>query len=109
MTHKRYLFFRERVPAPKDETAARNTDIEGRTAASVATSLQSLPGSQQPDGSEDATAAAQNGSSKPNYSNRSLLKSASISASKCVVVKPEGDTEVTSFYTSTLFVHLWKS
>ncbi|KAH8491875.1 hypothetical protein POPTR_012G048600v4 [Populus trichocarpa] len=84
---------RERVPAPKDETAARNTDIEGRTAASVATSLQSLPGSQQPDGSEDATAAAQNGSSKPNYSNRSLLKSASISASKCVVVKPEGDTE----------------
>ncbi|KAH8491876.1 hypothetical protein H0E87_021463 [Populus deltoides] len=100
---------RERVPAPKDETAARNTDIEGRTAASVATSLQSLPGSQQPDGSEDATAAAQNGSSKPNYSNRSLLKSASISASKCVVVKPEGDTEVTSFYTSTLFGHLWKS
>ncbi|KAL9372373.1 hypothetical protein Peur_034617 [Populus x canadensis] len=85
---------RERVPAPKDETSARNTDIiEGRTAASVATSLQSLPGSQQPDGSEDATAAAQNGSSKPNYSNRSLLKSASISASKCVVVKPEGDTE----------------
>lgn len=84
---------RERVPAPKDETAARNTDIEERTAASVATSLQSLPGSQQPDGSEDATAAAQNGSSKPNYSNRSLLKSASISASKCVVVKPEGDTE----------------
>ncbi|KAJ6881788.1 mitogen-activated protein kinase 9 [Populus alba x Populus x berolinensis] len=84
---------RERVPAPKDETAARNTDIEGRTAASVATSLQSLPGSQQPDGSEDATAAAQNGSSKLNYSNRSLLKSASISASKCVVVKPKGDTE----------------
>ncbi|XP_011039113.1 PREDICTED: mitogen-activated protein kinase 9 [Populus euphratica] len=84
---------RERVPAPKDETAARNTDIEGRTAASVAKPLQSLPGSQQPDGSEDATAAAQNGSSEPNYSNRSLLKSASISASKCVVVKPKGDTE----------------
>ena len=109
MTHKRHLFFRERVPAPRDETAAQNTDIEGRTTASVATSIQSPPGSQQPDGSEDATAAAQNGSSKPNYSNRSLLKSASISASKCVVVKPKRDSEVTSLYTSTLFVHVKKS
>ncbi|KAJ6765005.1 MITOGEN-ACTIVATED PROTEIN KINASE [Salix koriyanagi] len=84
---------RQRVPAPRDETAAQNTDIEGRITASVATSIQSPPGSQQPDGSEDVTAAAQNGSSKPNYSNRSLLKSASISASKCVVVKPKRDSE----------------
>ncbi|KAJ6375872.1 hypothetical protein OIU77_000774 [Salix suchowensis] len=100
---------RERVPAPRDQTAAQNTDIEGRTTASVATSIQSPPGSQQPDGSEDVTAAAQNGSSKPNYSTRSLLKSASISASKCVVVKPKSDSEVTSLYTSTLFVHVRKS
>uniref|UniRef100_A0A6N2KS04 mitogen-activated protein kinase n=1 Tax=Salix viminalis TaxID=40686 RepID=A0A6N2KS04_SALVM len=86
---------RERVPAPKDETVAQNTDIEGRTAPSVATSLQSPGGSQQADGSEDLTVATQNGSSKPNYSNRSLLKSASISASKCVVLKPKGDSEET--------------
>ncbi|KAJ6970022.1 mitogen-activated protein kinase 9 [Populus alba] len=84
---------RERVPAPKDETAAQSTDIERRTAPSVAKSLESPPGSQQADGSEDVTVAAQNGSSKPNYSNRSLLKSSSISASKCVVVKPKGDSE----------------
>ncbi|KAJ6687339.1 MITOGEN-ACTIVATED PROTEIN KINASE [Salix koriyanagi] len=84
---------RERVPAPKDETVAQNADIEGRTAPSVATSLQSPGGSQQADGSEDLTVATQNGSSKPNYSNRSLLKSASISASKCVVLKPKGDSE----------------
>ncbi|KAH8487379.1 hypothetical protein H0E87_026083 [Populus deltoides] len=85
---------RERVPAPKDETAAQSTDIERQTAPSIAKSLKSLPGSQQADGSEDLTVAAQNGSSKPNYSNRSLLKSSSISASKCVVVKPKGDSEI---------------
>jgi len=94
MTFKCHLFFRERVPAPKDETAAQSTDIERQTAPSIAKSLKSLPGSQQADGSEDLTVAAQNGSSKPNYSNRSLLKSSSISASKCVVVKPKGDSEV---------------
>jgi len=94
MTFKCHLFFRERVPAPKDETAAQSTDIERQTAPSIAKSLKSLPGLQQADGSEDVTVAAQNGSSKPNYSNRSLLKSSSISASKCVVVKPKGDSEV---------------
>uniref|UniRef100_A0A6N2KRP9 mitogen-activated protein kinase n=1 Tax=Salix viminalis TaxID=40686 RepID=A0A6N2KRP9_SALVM len=84
---------RERVPAPKDETVAQNADIEGEL--HLATSLQSPGGSQQADGSEDLTVATENGSSKPNYSNRSLLKSASISASKCVVLKPKGDSEET--------------
>ncbi|KAF9667546.1 hypothetical protein SADUNF_Sadunf15G0034400 [Salix dunnii] len=100
---------RERVPAPKDETVAQNTDIEGRTAPSVATSLQSPCGSQQADGSEDLTVAAQNGSSKPNYSNRSLLKSASISASKCVVVKPKGDSEVSDIILHKYPVHTWRN
>ncbi|KAM7475315.1 hypothetical protein LguiB_022558 [Lonicera macranthoides] len=67
---------RERVPAPKDENAAGDdNDFEKRTAASVATTLESPPG-----GSE-------NGPNKGNYSARSLLKSASISASKCIGVK----------------------
>uniref|UniRef100_A0A5B7AB72 mitogen-activated protein kinase n=1 Tax=Davidia involucrata TaxID=16924 RepID=A0A5B7AB72_DAVIN len=80
---------RERVPAPKDETTAQNNDFEKRTAASVATTLESPP--KQSEGSENAN--AQNGPSKPNYSGRSLLKSASISASKCVVVKGRRDSE----------------
>ncbi|CAK9185588.1 unnamed protein product [Ilex paraguariensis] len=72
---------RERVPAPKDETTAQNNDLEKQTAVSVATGLQ-IP--RQTDGSENANLNAQNGPSKPNYSARSLLKSASISASKCI-------------------------
>ncbi|KAK6261443.1 hypothetical protein QUC31_007259 [Theobroma cacao] len=82
---------RERVPAPKDENAVQNNDFERRTAASVATSLNSPPSSL--DGSENTNAEGQNGPSKPNYSTRSLLKSASISASKCVVVKEKKDSE----------------
>ncbi|XP_028805455.1 mitogen-activated protein kinase 9 [Neltuma alba] len=70
---------RERVPVPKDE-AGQNSDLEGRTAAAVATTLHS------PDGTE----AAQNG---PNQGTRSLLKSASISGSKCVGVKPNKNIE----------------
>ncbi|XP_017973379.1 PREDICTED: mitogen-activated protein kinase 9 isoform X1 [Theobroma cacao] len=82
---------RERVPAPKDENVVQNNDFERRTAASVATSLNSPPSSL--DGSENTNAEGQNGPSKPNYSTRSLLKSASISASKCVVVKEKTDSE----------------
>ncbi|EOY21266.1 Mitogen-activated protein kinase 8 [Theobroma cacao] len=82
---------RERVPAPKDENVVQNNDFERRTAASVATSLNSPPSSL--DGSENTNAEGQNGPSKPNYSTRSLLKSASISASKCVVVKEKKDSE----------------
>ncbi|KAL6973617.1 Mitogen-activated protein kinase 9 [Sarracenia purpurea var. burkii] len=82
---------RERVFAPKNETISQNNDFEKRTAASVATTLQSPP--KQSEESENANTNAQNGASKPNYSARSLLKSASISASKCVVVKGRKDSE----------------
>ncbi|XP_047162087.1 mitogen-activated protein kinase 9-like [Vigna umbellata] len=71
---------RERVCAPKDESKQHN-DIENPSE----TNLQSPPGS-------DAT-GSQNGTSRSNYSARSLLKSASISASKCVVVKQNKDPE----------------
>ncbi|KAK0587945.1 hypothetical protein LWI29_031659 [Acer saccharum] len=70
---------RERVPVSKDETTEQNIDFERRTAASVATTLNSPP---KPDGTETPSCGA-----------RSLLKSASISASKCVVVQQKRDTE----------------
>lgn len=81
---------RERVCAPKDENEGQENDFEKRSAASVATSLQSPP---KADGSENANLEAVNGPSKPNYSARSLLKSASISASKCIGVKGRRDSE----------------
>ena len=78
------LLFRERVPVSKDETTEQNIDFERRTAASVATTLNSPP---KPDGTETPSCGA-----------RSLLKSASISASKCVVVQQKRDTEVISIF-----------
>ncbi|CAL9779449.1 unnamed protein product [Musa acuminata subsp. burmannicoides] len=81
---------RERVCATKVEIAGQNKDFEKRTAESVArTALQSPPKLQQ---EPDQASATENGLNKPNSSTRSLLKSASISASKCVV-KGKGDTE----------------
>ncbi|KAK9925768.1 hypothetical protein M0R45_023033 [Rubus argutus] len=80
---------RERVPAPKED-ADQSNNLE-RTAASVATTLQSPPS----DGSENPNADA-NGPSKPNYtpvSSRSLLKSASISASKCIGIGTKKDSQ----------------
>ncbi|KAK7370095.1 hypothetical protein VNO80_12150 [Phaseolus coccineus] len=71
---------RERVCAPKDESK-QHYDSENPSESN----LQSPPGS-------DAT-GSQNGTSRPNCSARSLLKSASISASKCVVVKQNKDPE----------------
>lgn len=89
------LYFpRERVCAPKDETTDPKSEIEKQTAASVATGLESPPRSQQYENSENVNTDTQNGPSKPNHSARSLLKSASISASKCVVVKSRKDSEV---------------
>ncbi|KAF8390011.1 hypothetical protein HHK36_024532 [Tetracentron sinense] len=88
---------RERVCAPKDEVADQNNDFEKRTAASVArTTLLSPPRLQQTEGSVTGNrdeSPMQNGLNKSNYSARSLLKSASISASKCVVVKGRRDSE----------------
>ncbi|KAL2465129.1 Mitogen-activated protein kinase 9 [Abeliophyllum distichum] len=81
---------RERVPAPKDEANVQDNDFERRTSASVATTLQSPP---DPGGSEHSNGNEQNGLNKSNYSARSLLKSASISASKCIGVQAKRDTE----------------
>ncbi|KAL2342355.1 hypothetical protein Fmac_003640 [Flemingia macrophylla] len=72
---RQFHFCRERVCAPKDENN-QNNDYEKPSGAN----LQSPPGS-------DVT-GAQNGTSK-----RSLMKSASISASKCIVVKQNKDRE----------------
>ncbi|KAJ0788866.1 putative mitogen-activated protein kinase CMGC-MAPK family [Helianthus annuus] len=77
---------RERVPAPKAEaSAAQENDSEKQTATSVATKVDSPRGQSE---SEDAPTSA-----------RSLLKSASISASKCIgtqgttIPKEEGEAE----------------
>lgn len=85
-----YCACRERVPAPKDEV--EDNDFEQRTSASVATTLHSPPGAGE--GTENISGNEQNGLNKGNYTARSLLKSASISASKCVVIKDKRDTEV---------------
>lgn len=89
------LFFRERVCAPKEENTNQSNDSEKQTTESVArTTLQSQPRTHQCEGSENSNMEAQNGYNKPNYSARSLLKSASISASKCVEVKGRRNKEV---------------
>lgn len=71
--------FRERVPAPKEEN---------RPAASLATTPES-PQNSQHEGSN-----YMNGMSQTGYSARSLLKSNSISASKCIGVKQRNQSEV---------------
>ncbi|EXB69112.1 Mitogen-activated protein kinase 9 [Morus notabilis] len=83
---------RERVCVPKEAAQDQNADVERRTAASVASTLQS-PRSHQLDDSEDVNIDSQNGTNKPNQTVRSLLKSASISASKCIGVKAKADLE----------------
>lgn len=79
-------FSRER---PKDN----DFEKEAASALVARVALESPPGSQQGEVSENAK-LIENGPNKPNYSARSLLKSASISASQCVVVKPKKESEV---------------
>ncbi|MQL84295.1 hypothetical protein Taro_016797 [Colocasia esculenta] len=83
---------RERVCAPKNELVDQNNDFEKRTAESVArTTLQSPPRAQQ--GERVNAPLMEDGLNRPNCSARSLLKSASISSSKCVVVKSRRNSE----------------
>ncbi|XP_078438914.1 mitogen-activated protein kinase 9-like [Wolffia australiana] len=82
---------RERVCASKDEAAPNDVDLEKRTADSVQSTRESPPGAQQEE--QEASQMARNGVNPPNCSARSFLKSASISASKCVVMKPKKDTQ----------------
>ncbi|KAJ1437805.1 Protein kinase domain [Sesbania bispinosa] len=76
---------RERVCTSKDENN-ENKDFERPTGSN----LHSPPG---PNGTNAGNSDAQNAPSNSNYSTRSLLKSASISASKCIGVKQNKDTE----------------
>ncbi|XP_039121796.1 mitogen-activated protein kinase 9-like isoform X1 [Dioscorea cayenensis subsp. rotundata] len=87
---------RERVCMPNDENkiADRDDDFEKRSAANVGrTILESPPRSKQGEGFEHKQ-PGENGVNGANYSaQRSLLKSASISASKCVIVKQRLDSK----------------
>ncbi|CAN8312452.1 unnamed protein product [Cochlearia groenlandica] len=69
---------RERVPAPNGETAVETSDVEKRAAAAVASALE--------------TEEEDNGGG---YSARNLMKSASISGSKCIGVQSKADKEDT--------------
>ncbi|KAF8052590.1 hypothetical protein N665_1540s0013 [Sinapis alba] len=69
---------RERVPAQNGETAEGSSDVERRAAAAVASTLES----------EEAESGG-------GYSARSLMKSASISGSKCINVQSKTDKKDT--------------
>ncbi|KAJ0989109.1 hypothetical protein J5N97_007465 [Dioscorea zingiberensis] len=82
---------RQHASLPRERP--KDNDFEKEAAALVArAALESPPRSQQGEVSEHAK-LTENGPNKPNHSARSLLKSASISASQCVVVKPKKDSE----------------
>lgn len=74
------MHFRERVPASKNETVEESSnDIERRTTAAVASTLDSPKASQQPEGTDNGGGGG--------YSARNLMKSSSISGSKCIGVQ----------------------
>lgn len=77
---------RERVCSPKDEVPDHNNDFEKRSAASIARTTSESPPASCMKGPE-CMCGAESDLSKPNGSARCLLKSASISASKCMAVK----------------------
>ncbi|CAL9073566.1 unnamed protein product [Musa acuminata var. zebrina] len=83
---------RERIGANKDSIADRNNEFEGRSVESVARSTLESPTKSQQGVRSDQSSAA-DGLSKSKHSARSLLKSESISASKCVVVKQRKDKQ----------------
>ncbi|CAL9084650.1 unnamed protein product [Musa textilis] len=83
---------RERIGANKDSIADRNNEFEGRSVESVACSTLESPTKSQQGVRSDQSSVA-DGLSKSKYSARSLLKSESISASKCVVVKQRKDKQ----------------
>ncbi|XP_010549071.1 PREDICTED: mitogen-activated protein kinase 9 isoform X3 [Tarenaya hassleriana] len=75
---------RERVIAPKEENTMANIEFERRTSESVATTLKSPKKSEQEERFNNSGGG---------YNARSLLKSASISASKCIGLKPRNISE----------------
>ncbi|XP_068636382.1 mitogen-activated protein kinase 9-like [Aristolochia californica] len=83
---------RERVCAPKENDNNQSSDNEKRSTESVARTTMESPTKQRGEVSEQAS-YVQNGVNMPNYSARGLLKSASISASKCLGVDGRTDSE----------------
>uniref|UniRef100_A0A0E0Q2F9 mitogen-activated protein kinase n=1 Tax=Oryza rufipogon TaxID=4529 RepID=A0A0E0Q2F9_ORYRU len=81
---------RERVGVSKDGYNQQNTNDQERSADSVARTTVSPPMSQD---AHQHGSAGQNGVTSTDLSSRSYLKSASISASKCVAVKDNKEPE----------------
>ncbi|KAK8959105.1 Mitogen-activated protein kinase 9 [Platanthera guangdongensis] len=85
-----FMYPRERVLPTKEGKSDKEHDSESLSAADAVN--ESTSNSPHGETSEDFVATV-NGQSKPNYSARNLLKSASISASQSVKVKGRRDTE----------------
>ncbi|RRT56365.1 hypothetical protein B296_00037155, partial [Ensete ventricosum] len=83
---------RERIGANNDSISDRNNEFEGRSVESVVRSTLESPTKSQQGVRSDQSSVA-DGVSKSKHSARSLLKSESISASKCVVVKQRKDKQ----------------
>ena len=82
---------RERVPAQSGETAEESSDVERRAAAAVASTLES----EEPDNGRG-------------YSACSLMKSSSISGSKCIGLQSKTDKEVSWKKKQRIFKGTWR-